>query len=277
MPSTCHSLTSIRDLLIDTPSGGHVRLGEVARVRVSANPNVIEHDDVSRRVDVAASVRGRSLDAVTSDVQAHLATVKFPLEYHAELVGGATRRQDLLGRTLGLGIGAAVLVFLLLQAAFGSWRLATLLFLTLPLALVGGVLAAAVVSGISSFALLVGLFTVLAIATRNGAVLIRRCQQLERDEAEPFGPGLVVRASRERLVPILLTALATALALLPFLVFGGSPGREMVHPLAVVVVGGLVTSTLLSLFVLPLAYLRFASGGRSGVAASQASAGHAGG
>ena len=276
-PATGHSLTSIRDLLIDTPSGGHVRLGDVARVRVSADPNVIKHDDVSRRIDVAAGVRGRSVEAASSDVQARLATVKFPLEYHAELVGGSTRRQGLLGRTVGLGIAAAILVFLLLQAAFGSWRLATLLFLTLPLALVGGVLAAAVVRGISSFALLVGLFTVLAIATRNGVVLIRRFQQLERGEGEPFGSGLVVRGSRERLLPILLTALVTALVLLPFLIFGGSPGRETVHPLAVVVVvGGLVTSTLLSLFVLPLAYLRFGSS-EPGSAGSPASTGHASG
>src|SRR6266540_1430089 len=256
-PSTGHSLNSIRDLLIDTPSGGHVRLGQVAQVRIRPDPNVIEHDDVSRRIDVAAGVRGRSTSAVAGDVKRGLATIPMPLEYHAELLGRDSNRQDPLGRSVGVGIAAAVLVFLLLQAAFGSWRLATLLFMTLLLSLVGGVAAAAVAGQISSLALLAGLFTVLAIATRNGLVLLRRYQQLERDEGAPFGPGLVLRGSRERLVPIVLTALATVLALLPFLVFGSRPGLETVRPLAVVVVGGLVTSTLVSLFIVPLAYLRF--------------------
>src|SRR6266542_3109293 len=256
-PSTGHSLNSIRDLLIDTPSGGHVRLGQVAQVRIRPDPNVIEHDDVSRRIDVAAGVRGRSTSAVAGDVKRGLATIPMPLEYHAELLGRDSTHQDPLGRSVGVGIAAAVLVFLLLQAAFGSWRLATLLFMTLLLSLVGGVAAAAVAGQISSLALLAGLFTVLAIATRNGLVLLRRYQQLERDEGAPFGPGLVLRGSRERLVPIVLTALATVLALLPFLVFGSRPGLETVRPLAVVVVGGLVTSTLVSLFIVPLAYLRF--------------------
>jgi Cu/Ag efflux pump CusA len=256
-PSTGHSLNSIRDLLIDTPSGGHVRLGQVAQVRIRPDPNVIEHDDVSRRIDVAADVRGRSVNAVAGEVKRGLATIPMPLEYHAELLRPNTARQDPLGRSVGVGIAAAVLVFLLLQAAFGSWRLATLLFVTLLLSLVGGVAAAAAAGQISSLALLAGLFTVLAIATRNGLVLLRRYQQLERDEGAPFGPELVLRGSRERLVPIVLTALATVLALLPFLVFGSRPGLETVRPLAVVVAGGLVTSTLVSLFVVPLAYLRF--------------------
>jgi Cu/Ag efflux pump CusA len=261
-PQTGHSLSSIRDLLIDTPSGGHVRLGQVARVQVRSDPNIIEHDDVSRRIDVGAGVRGRPVSAVSGDVRHGLAGIRFPLESHAELVDGNPTRSDPLGRTTGVGIASAVLVFLLLQAAFASWRLAGLLFPALLLALVGGVLAAAVTGGISSLALLAGLFTVLAITLRNGFVLLRRYQQLEHDEGEPFGPGLVLRASRERVVPILLTAAATVLALLPFLVFGDRPGLETVHPLAVVVAGGLVTSTLVSLFVLPLAYLRFGSATR---------------
>ncbi len=260
-PSTRNSLTSIRGLLIDTPGGGHVRLGDVAQVRIRPSPNVIRHNDVSRRIDVGAGVHGRALGAVTHDVQRRLREVRFPLEYHAEVLGGGgyAQRQDAQGRWLGAAVAAAVLAFLLLQAAFGSWRLASVLFLTLPLALVGGVVAAVVAArGISSAELLVGLLAVLGIAVRNGVLLIGHYQRLQRQEGGAPGPELVLRGSRERLAPVLMTALATGLALLPFVVSGSIPGHETVHPLAVVIEGGLVTSTLFSLFVLPFLYLRCA-------------------
>ena len=148
-------------------------------------------------------------------------------------------------------------MFLLLQAAFGSTRLAILSFLTLPSALVGGVLAAWIGTGVISLGALVGFFTVLGIAARNGIMMINHFQHLERYEGEPFGADLVIRGARERLAPILMTALATGLALVPLAIAGDLPGHEIEHPMAIVILGGLITSTLLNLFVVPSLYLRF--------------------
>jgi Cu/Ag efflux pump CusA len=148
-------------------------------------------------------------------------------------------------------------IFLLLQTSFGSWRLATLAFLTLPMALVGGVLAAFAAGGNISLGALLGFFTVFGIAARNGILLINHCQQLERHEGEPFGRDLVLRGARERLSPILMTTLATGLAMVPLVVLGERPGSEIEYPLAIVIIGGLITSTLLNLFVVPSLYLRF--------------------
>jgi Cu/Ag efflux pump CusA len=148
-------------------------------------------------------------------------------------------------------------VFLLLQASFGNTRLAILSFLTLPFALVGGILAAWLGSGVISLGALVGFFTVLGIAARNGIMMINHFQHLEKYEGEVFGVDLVVRGARERLAPILMTALATGLALVPLAIAGDLPGHEIEHPMAIVILGGLVTSTLLNLFVLPSIYLRF--------------------
>jgi len=134
-------------------------------------------------------------------------------------------------------VAAVIGVYLLLVTSFGSWRLATLSFLTLPSALVGGVLAVYFADGVISLGSLVGFFTILGIAARNGIMMINHFQHLERHEGEAFGPGLVVRGARERLSPILMTTLACGLA--------------------IVVLGGLVTSTLLNLFVVPSLYLRF--------------------
>ena len=258
-PETRHSLTSVRELLIDTPGGGRVRLGDVAEVRVAAAPNVIKREAVSRRIDVGASVQGRDLGAVVADVERTLQGIRFPLEYHAELLGDSADRQAARQRVVWYAAAAAIGIFLLLQAAFGSWRLATAVFLTLPVALAGGVLAALAGGGLMSLGAVTGFFAVLGIAARNGILLVSRYRQLEGDEGEPFGPGLVLRGARERLVPILAAALAAALALVPLVVLGDDPGREIVRPMAVVVLGGLVTSTLLSLFIVPTLYLRLGS------------------
>jgi len=161
-------------------------------------------------------------------------------------------------RLQGYAIAAGIGILLLLVVAFGSWRLAAVAFLTLPMALVGGLLAAYSFSaGIVSLGSLVGFFTVLGIAARNGIMLISHCQHLEKYEGETFGPALVLRGAKERLAPILMTALATGLALVPLVVAGDIPGAEIEHPMAIVILGGLVTSTLLNLFIIPALYLRF--------------------
>jgi Cu/Ag efflux pump CusA len=264
-PESRRNLTDIRELLIDTPAGGHVRLGDVADVRITSVPNVIQRDQMSRRIDVDANVRGRDLGSVAEDVASALKKVDFPLGYHPELIGEFAELKAAHNRLLIASLLAAVATGLLLQACFGSWRLATLAFFTLPSALVGGILAAFISIGVISLGALVGFLTVFGIAARNSILLINHCQHLEKYEGETFGPGLVLRGARERLAPILMTTLATGVALLPLAVAGEIPGHEIEYPLAVVVLGGLVTSTLLNLFVVPSLYLRF-GGGTAGAA-----------
>jgi CzcA family heavy metal efflux pump len=257
-PEKRQSVTDIEHLLIDTPSGDQVRLGDVASVRITPTPTMIRHDTALRYMDVTASISGRSIDAVARDVEEQLGRVSFPLEYHATVLGEFAERQAAQRTLLSFALAAVVLIFLLLQASFGSWRLAALIFLTLPSALVGGVLAVLLSDRTISLGSLVGFLTVLGIAGRNGIMLLSHYQHLERAEGEAFGPGLVLRGAKERLSPILMTAFATALALVPFMIVGNIPGHEIVVPMGVVILGGLVTSTLLNLFVVPALYLRFA-------------------
>jgi CzcA family heavy metal efflux pump len=259
-PGIRRSLTDIRELLLDTPGGGHVRLAEVAEVAIRPTPNAIEREAGTRKIDVGANVRDRDLGAVVGDVEERLAAVEFPLGYSVELLGEFTERQAATQRLRGYAMAAGVGVLLLLVLAFRSWRLGLLAFLALPMALVGGLIGAYLGGGVVSLGSLVGFFTVLGIVARNGIMLITHCQHLEREEGEPFGPALVLRGATERLSPILMTALATALALVPLAVAGDLPGHEIEYPMAMVILGGLVTATLLNLFVVPSLYLRFGRG-----------------
>ncbi len=269
-PGIRESVTDIENLPIDTPIAGPVPLGDLADVRVVSSPNSVSHEGLNRRIDVDANVSGRDLGAVIRDVEAALASVEFDAGYHPEMLGEYAERQTAQDRLLLFALVALVGIFLLLQASFGSTRLATLSFLTLPSALVGGVLATWIGGGVISLGSLVGFFTVLGIAARNGIMMINHFQHLERYEGEPLGPDLVLRGARERLSPILMTALATGLALVPLAIAGDLPGHEIEHPMAIVILGGLVTSTLLNLFVVPSLYLRFArrGGGGSGTEAA---------
>ena len=255
-PTVRSDVAGVQNLLIDTPDGGHIRLGDVASVQLRPYPTSIRHDDVSRSLAVIADVSGRGVDGVVGDVRDQVAALGFPLEYHAEVFDDYSdaRRADL--RLLGIAVVAALGIFLLLQAATGSWRAALLLLLTLPLATVGGVLSAGLAGGLMSAGALAGLLAVLAIATRHNIVLVRRYQQL-RTDGKPLGPAAAVRAAEERSSPVLLTVLATAVTVLPFVVVGTVAGEEVVHPLAVVLLGGLLSSALLTLLVLPVLCVRF--------------------
>jgi Cu/Ag efflux pump CusA len=257
-PESRDSVSDIQNMPIDTPSGGTVRLGDVADVRIGATPNSIIHENLTRRMGVGANVEGRDLGSVVADVEEALAGIDFPLGYHPEVLGEFRERQTASDRLMLFGLGAAFLILLLLQASFASWRLAFLIFFTLPAALVGGLIAAYLTGGVIQLGSLVGLLTIFGIAARNGIMMINHFQHLERFEGETFGPGLVVRGARERLSPILMTALATGLALIPLALAGDLPGNEIEHPMALVILGGLITSTLLNLFVVPSLYLRFA-------------------
>jgi Cu/Ag efflux pump CusA len=261
-PETRKSVQSIYGLPIDTPDGGHVLLGQVARLQLKPLPNVVHHEQTQRVIDVLVGVKGRDLGSVAREVEETVGNTSFPLGYHAEVLGEYKERQSAQKRLLLYGIGAALAIFFLLQASFGSFRLAALSFFTLPMALVGGALAAWLGGGVLSLGSLVGFYTVFGIAARNGILMINHFQHLEQEEGMSFGRALVLRGALERLSPILMTTLATGLALVPLVISGNVPGHEIEHPLAVVVVGGLVTSTLLNLFVVPSLYLRFGRGDR---------------
>ena len=252
-PEVRHDTTSVQDLLIDTPNGGQVRLGDVASVRVGSTPTVIHHVDVSRSVDVTA-VSGRDLNAVVDDVKAGLAGVEFPMEYHAELVGDFAAGQAIDRKVLGFAIAAAIAVLLLMQAAIGNWRLAALLFGTLPLSLAGGAVGALIDGQVVSIGSLAGFLAVLGLAARHSLMLVRHGQHLERQEGGSFGEELVLRGASERFAPVVMSTVATALMFAPLAFAGRIAGLEIVQPMAVVVLGGLVSTALLTTLITPALY-----------------------
>lgn len=258
-PQIRQSLTSINELLIDSPSGELVPLSEVADVRIVPNTSIIKRDSVSRFIDVNASLRGRTLDSVSREVERRLKEIEFPLEYRAELLGGAENRLSNQKNIIAFAITAALLIFLVLQAFFGSWRMAAITFFTLPTALAGGVVAMLIGGGSITISSLVGLLVVFGIAARNSITLISHYQHLEYHDGETFGPELVSQGTRDRFAPILTTAAVIAVAFLPFTLFGDIPGHEVFNPMAVVILGGLVTSTLFILFAVPAMYLLYGS------------------
>ncbi|SEL66318.1 heavy metal efflux pump, CzcA family [Streptacidiphilus jiangxiensis] len=266
IPAVRANAGAIASLPLDTPTGGHIKLSDVASVTLGPDPYLITREDNSRYIDVGANVAGDAdLSGVVSQIQARLAAnVHVPQGSHYALLGEYEERQQAQQSLLTTAALAGVAIFLLLQLAFGSWRLATLLFVTLPMALVGGLIAVWFGGAEVTIGALVGFFTVFGIAARNGILMINHCQHLENEEDMEFGPDLVVRGASERLAPILMTSLATGLALVPLVIAGNQPGREIEYPLAVVILGGLVSSTLLTLFVVPSLYLRFSRPKRRG-------------
>jgi CzcA family heavy metal efflux pump len=261
--ATRNSVTALEQLPIDTRSGGRVALGKVATVSIVPTPSQIIRVNGTRMQEVDANISGTDLGSASGQVQALLKRFKLPAGYTASLQGESVERASAQQRFEWLGLAALIVILLLLQAAFRSWRLALMLLITLPIALVGGVLAAWGALGTVTLGALVGFFTVLGIAARNGILMIAHFKHLEEEEGVPFGHSLVVRGASERLSPILMTALATALALVPLIIHGDQPGQEIEYPMAIVIIGGLATSTLLNLFVLPSLYLLVAGWRRS--------------
>ena len=236
-PQTRSNLTELGNMLIDTPGGGQVALKDVASLTVRAEPAAIVHDDVLRSVEVAARVTGDPSE-VAAAVRAQIARMPMPYEYHAEVFGSATIRSSDANRALAYGAVALVGIFLLLQAAVASWRRAGLMLASLPLSAVGGVLTAPLAGGISNIASLTGLFAVMALALRACVLLGRRIDS-------------GVEAARERTVVVLQTALATAAVMAPAAFMSSGPGLELLHPLAVTMLGGLVTLLLVQGLLLP--------------------------
>jgi CzcA family heavy metal efflux pump len=259
-PEARQSLNDIRDLLVEKTDRHHVRLGDVADVNIVPTPTVIRHENIAPYVDVIANVVGRDLRSVNREIENRLGKVDFPLEYHPEILGEYTERQEAQKRILAVAVAALIGIFLLLQACFQSWRLAVIGFLALPAAIAGGVLAVLIFGGVMSLGSIIGFLAVLGIAARNGILLINNYQCLQEKEGVPFGLELVLRGVKERLTPILASSAAIVAALLPIFLLGRIPGLEIIQPTAIVIVGGLVASTLFTLFVMPILYLVIGSG-----------------
>jgi Cu/Ag efflux pump CusA len=257
VPAMRDSISDILNMPIQTSDGNQVLLKDVADVRIAASQTVIRHDAMSAYVDVGFTVQGRDASVVASDIKAKIKSYAFPFEYHAEVLSNTAAQQAGQQRLLITGLIALIGIFLLLQASARSWSMAFASLLILPASLAGGLVAAALVNGSLSIAAFFGLLPVLGIAARNSIMLINHYQNLEIEEGKPFGPELVLRGSRERVAPTLMTALTTALAVLPFVVTGNIPGQEIVSPMGIIILGGLVTSTIVNLFALPALYLRF--------------------
>ncbi len=251
-------METIRQAMIDTPSGARVPLSAIAEIREDRSPNFITRENIQRKIVVSCNVAGRDLRSVVNDIQEHIAQeVTLPQGYRVEYGGQfeseaeASRRILLLGGLVVLGI------LVILTTAFGAWKDALIIMCNLPLALIGGVVGVFLAGGVLSVASLIGFITLFGIATRNGIMLVSHIKHLMQEEGVTDFREAVVRGSSERLAPILMTAMSTGLALIPIGLGLGETGSEIHAPLALVVLCGLVTSTALNMVVVPAVYWRF--------------------
>jgi CzcA family heavy metal efflux pump len=256
-PELRSDVARLRESWIATPAGGYVRLGEVADVYVAPTPNIIQREGASRRIDVTCNIRSRDQGAVVRRIEQGVGGVGFERGYHPEILGEFAEQRRSRNRLLELSALSVLGIVLILYSDFRSARLTAIVFLSLPFALFGGVLATLASGGVISLGSLVGFVTVLGIAARNGIMLVSHYRHLRVREGQAFGTDLVVRGTEERLAPILMTALTTVLALVPIALRGNRPGQEIEHPMSLVIIGGLVTSTLLNLLIVPALYHRF--------------------
>jgi len=247
---------AIGRILVDLPSEGRVPLSTVARIDTGVEPNVINRQGGTRQILVTANTVGRDVGSFVLEARKRVEARGLPAGYFRSWEGEYEAQQKARRELLLLGLAAGVGIFLLLCADFRSPRLALLVLANLPLALVGGVAAAALGGGRLSIGSLVGLITLFGISTRNSIMLVSHFRHLETVEGILPGPALVLQGSLDRLSPILMTALVTGLGLLPLALWGGRAGQEIEHPMAIVILGGLASSTVLNLLVLPSLYLK---------------------
>jgi Cu/Ag efflux pump CusA len=249
--------TRFARLPIPTASGGTVALGTVVDIDLGPMRTEIVHEDSVRTIVIRMDARGRSLADVAADVDRTVGATPLPRGVYAETGGEYVAATAARRRLVGLGFLSLVGIFLLLLIDFGSIRLAGLTMVNIPLAFVGGLAAVLIgAAGALSLGAIVGFVTVFGITVRNGIVLIAHFRNVERERGERLDATGIVTASVERLAPILMTALVTGIALLPLLLLRGQAGGEIEQPMALVIVGGLFTSTWLNLFVVPSWYLR---------------------
>ena len=255
------SAESIASTLIDTPTGAKVPISQVASVQVDQGPNTINRENVQRRIIIQSNVAGRDLGSVINEIRQKIGHgVALPEGYFVQY-GGQFEAQEEAARKIALmSVVAIAGIFLLLYLALHSGRLALLVMANLPLALIGGVIMVFVSGGTLSIASLVGFITLFGIATRNGIMLVTHYQHLAQEESVPFRQS-IIQGSLERLSPILMTALVTGVGLIPLALGVGQPGKEIQQPMAVVILGGIVTSTFLNMIVIPPLYFKYGSAG----------------
>ena len=248
----------VSDLPIDTPTGAVVPVRLLADVRREQGPNMVLRENVQRRIVISSNVAGRDLGSVVTDIQAAVAqAVPMPMGYRVEYGGQFESEEAASQRLLGLGVLVIAGLFMLLVLAFGRARDAVVVMVNLPLALIGGVVGVFLAGGVLNVATTIGFITLFGIATRNGIMLISHIRNLITVEGVSDVRVAVERGARERLIPILMTAMAAGLALIPLALSGGKSGSEIQTPMAVVILCGLITSTLLNMFVVPALYLRY--------------------
>ena len=247
--------SKIGNLMIDTGDGHQVPLNYVADIRSSMGPNSISRENVKRKIVISANVADRDLRSVVTDIQARIdADIKLPEGYHVEY-GGQFESEQAASRTLLLtSLMSIVVIFLLLYHEFRSVKESAVILINLPLALIGGVFALLLTTGEVSIPAIIGFISLFGIATRNGMLLISHYNHLQRVEGYSLHDS-IIRGSLDRLNPILMTALSSALALIPLALGGDLPGNEIQSPMAKVILGGLLTSTFLNGFIIPIVYL----------------------
>ena len=248
-------MEKIRNLMIDTGDGQKIPLNYVAEIRSAMGPNTISRENVKRKIVISANVADRDLRSVVNDIQAQVdSQIKLPEGYHIEY-GGQFESEQAASRTLALtSFMSIVVIFLLLYHEFRNVKESAIILINLPLALIGGVFALLITTGEVSIPAIIGFISLFGIATRNGMLLISHYNHLQQEE----GYGVydsVIRGSLDRLNPILMTALSSALALIPLALSGDLPGNEIQSPMAKVILGGLLTSTFLNGFIIPIVYL----------------------
>ena len=262
MPSDMADLDTIWQTRIDMPSGARVPLGSLAEIVEDRGPNLIGRENVQRRIVVTANVAGRDLGSVVSDIRQRVAEgVILPEGYRVEYGGQFQAEAEATRLILGLGLAAVAGIFLLLVSAFRSARDAAIVMINLPLALIGGVIGVFLGDGVLSIAALIGFISLFGIATRNGIMLVSHIRRLREDGGVTDPREAVIQGSVNRLIPILMTALSTGLALVPVAIGFGQPGSEIQAPLALVIICGLFSSTALNMFVVPAVYWTSLRGG----------------
>lgn len=251
------SVERIRAALVDTPLGSKVPLSQLADVRLERGPNAISRENVQRKLVVQSNVAGRDVGSAVDDIRRHVSeAVDLPENYYIEYGGQFESGQAAARAVLFLSVLSVIAIFLILFHEFGNARTALLVMVNLPLSVVGGVFAVLLAAkGDINIATLVGFITLFGIAVRNGILLVSRYQALYEKSGNML--EAVVNGSVERLSPILMTALTAGLALIPLALGGGEPGKEIQAPMAMVVLGGLLTSTALNMVVVPALFLRF--------------------
>lgn len=253
-----NSLDALRNVTIDTPQGTQIPASAVSEIETIPGPNQVLRENTQRRIVVLSNVAGRDLGSVVQEMQDRIKSqVQLPEGYFLEY-GGQFEAQKEATRTLSvLSIFSLVAIFFLLLKALGDWRAALQVMINIPLALIGAIFAMLITGGVFSVATLVGFISLVGITSRNGIMMISHYLHLIREEGEDFTEHMIIRGSLERLVPVLMTALTAGLSLIPFVLAAGEPGKEILHPLAVVVLGGILTSTLLDQVVTPAVFYKF--------------------